>query len=72
MNLRDGPMNRAAVLAVVPEGDMVRRLGRDGSWLRVAYTDRSATVHTGWVHGSFLRSAEVPPRGGGPSARTDG
>jgi uncharacterized coiled-coil protein SlyX len=57
VNLRAAPRNTAAVLTVVGRGERVRRLGRDGGWLRVVYTNRLASGYTGWVHGRFLRGA---------------
>ena len=62
VNLRAGPRDGAQVLAVVGEGELVRRIGRDGGWLRVRYTNRFATEFTGWVHSNFLRSVATPAR----------
>ena len=72
VNLRAEPSNGAEVLAIVEEGDAVRRIGRRGGWLRVEYTDRAGADYAGWVHGRNLRRAEVPPQQGGPSARDGG
>jgi hypothetical protein len=57
VRLRAEPRTTAEVLTVVGAGAVVRRLGRNGGWLRVAYTDRLAQPYTGWVHSNFLRSA---------------
>ncbi len=62
VNLRAEPSNGAEVLTVVGEGELVRRIGRDGGWLRVRYANRLATDFTGWVHSNFLRSAAAPTR----------
>jgi uncharacterized protein YgiM (DUF1202 family) len=72
VNLRDGPSIRADVLTVVSEGDSVRRLGREGDWLRVEYRAPGEEVVTGWVHSQFLRRVENAPQGSGPSARSGG
>lgn len=62
VNLRAEPSNGAEVLTVVGEGELVRRIGRDGGWLRVRYASRFAAEFTGWVHGRFLTSVAAPTR----------
>ncbi len=62
VNLRAEPGNGAEVLTVVDADELVRRIGRDGGWLRVRYTNRLATDFTGWVHGNFLTSVAAPTR----------
>ncbi len=62
VNLRAEPSNGAEVLTVVGEGELVRRIGRDGGRLRVRYANRFAAEFTGWVHGSFLTRVAAPTR----------
>ena len=71
VNVRAAPSNAADVLAVVAQGDVVRRIGNQGGWLRVEYDDRRGGDVTGWVHGQHLRRVEAPSEGTGPSARAD-
>jgi uncharacterized protein YgiM (DUF1202 family) len=72
VNLRAAPDNNAEVLAVMGEGEVVRRVGRRGGWLQVEYTGADVRAVTGWAYGEFLRRVEAPPQGGGPAARADG
>jgi hypothetical protein len=59
VNLRAAPDNSAEVLAVVAEGDLVRRTGHNLGWLQVEYSGRSASSIRGWVYGSYLRRVET-------------
>ena len=60
VNLRTAPSAAAAVLAVVPQGDLVRLIGRERNWLRVEYSDADAGSVTGWVHTDYLRRVARP------------
>ncbi|HET6518793.1 MAG TPA: SH3 domain-containing protein, partial [Geminicoccaceae bacterium] len=71
VNVRAAPSNAADVLAVVAQGDVVRRIGNQGGWLRVEYDDRRGGDVTGWVHGQHLRRVGAPSAATGPSARAD-
>jgi Bacterial SH3 domain len=59
VNLRAAPNNSAEVLAVVAQGELVRRTGHNLGWLQVEYDDRSASSIRGWVYGSYLRVVDT-------------
>ena len=60
VNLRAAPDNSALILAVVAQGDVVRRTGRDVGWLQVEYGDHSVSGIKGWVYSDHLRPVDAP------------
>jgi len=59
VNLRAAPDNSALILAVVAQGDVVRRTGRDVGWLQVEYGDHSASGIKGWVYSDHLSPVDA-------------
>ena len=55
VNLRATPSTSAEILAVVGEGDLVRRTGREIGWLQVEYRGRAAKAVKGWVYSGHLQ-----------------
>ena len=53
-NLRAGPGLEFRILKVLPAGTVVQKLGREGDWIRVRFTDMD-----GWIPDGSL-SAEEP------------
>jgi uncharacterized protein YgiM (DUF1202 family) len=66
VNLRAAPDNTAEVLAVVAQGELVRRTGHNLGWLQVEYDDRSASSIRGWVYGSYLRVVDTAGKSAQP------
>ena len=53
LNLRAGPDVNAPVLRLLPQGERMQVIGRDGYWVRVRFTDGSE----GWVSSAYLDAA---------------
>jgi hypothetical protein len=66
VNLRAAPDNTAEVLAVVAQGELVRRTGHNLGWLQVEYDDQSASSIRGWVYGSYLRVVDTAGKSAQP------
>jgi uncharacterized protein YgiM (DUF1202 family) len=64
VNLRTAPASEAASLAVVPEGDLVKMIGRKRNWLNVEYSHAGVESVTGWVYSDYLRRAPRPEKDG--------
>lgn len=52
-NLRAGPGLEFKILKILPAGTVVQRLGREGDWIRVRYSDLE-----GWIPDGFISPEE--------------
>jgi len=56
--LRAGPGSQYAVIALIPRGEPLQPLLRNGDWIRVRYTDATKRLREGWVAADQLHTPE--------------